>query len=158
MVQGCAEILPEWRMSSGVIGGKEQGKHVQKSGGARSAHKNTGDEGYADRKFSVSNQKGDGSCVRQHEVAEDWEHEGVSSVSEKPVDPKLEASAERELRAEDFVLAKYQEEQTHCNAEQSDGTVVARMCVRHARSIQKRDLHHHESRRGAEAARITSAD
>jgi hypothetical protein len=48
--------------------------------------------------------------VPEYETLEHRHHEGVSARFEETVDPELKAAAQRELRAEDFVLGENQEQ------------------------------------------------
>ena|ERR1700679_2337554 len=106
MVERGTEILPERRARPGKIRGKQQREHVDESEDACGSNQEPQGQGQADRKFTVSNEKGNGGAVRQNEIAEYRNHEGIGAVGEKTVNPKLETAAERERRAEDLVFAK----------------------------------------------------
>ncbi len=43
-------------------------------------------------------------------------HERIGSVLKKAADPVLKPTATRKLRANNFVLAKYEKQGTHCNS------------------------------------------
>jgi len=55
--------------------------------------------------------------MRKNEAAEDGGHERIcAALVEKAVDPELKAAVKRELRSEDFVLPKDEEEETDADA------------------------------------------
>jgi len=62
----------------------------------------------------------------EDEAAEDGHHERISASVEEFVDPELKAAVKSKCCAEDFVLAEYQEKNTHADAEQGQRIAVPR--------------------------------
>ena len=115
MVQRSTEILPERRTRPRIIRRKQQREHIDEPEDACGAHQHAEDQGHANCKFAVSDEKGDGRAVRDDEIAKHRNHEGVGAIGEETVDPKLETAAERERSAEDFVFAENQEQNSNGN-------------------------------------------
>src|SRR5579864_3966212 len=128
MAEAGAEVLPEGGTTAGIIGRKKQRQHENAAAHAGRTHQDTENERDADGEFAVGHQKRDRRGVREHEPAKHRHHEGVSSAIEKPVDPILKAAVKRELRAENFVFAKDQEENAGANTQhrKSAGIDVSR--------------------------------
>jgi hypothetical protein len=110
MVQRSTEILPEGCVWAGVVRGEEQREHEENSEQASGAHEDSRHKRQADGQFAVGHQKGDRGGMGKNEIAKDGNHEGIGALGEKAVDPELKATAESELRAEDFVLGEEQKE------------------------------------------------
>ena len=63
--------------------------------------------------------------MRKNEAAEDGGHEGIcATLLEKAVDPELKAAVKRELRSEDFVLAKNEKEDADAYAQDGQGARI----------------------------------
>ena len=139
MAQAGAEVLPEGGGGAGVVGGEEQGEHIDQAGDAGGADEDAEEEGEPDGEFAVGHQEGDGRGVGENKIAEDLGHEGIGAAfGEKLVDPELKAAVQRELRAEDFVLGEDEEEEADADAEKSEGAGVARVGgKRHGEMIVK---------------------
>src|ERR1700722_8315501 len=73
----------------------------------------------------------------QNEIPEDRNHEGISSVGQEAVDPRLEAAAESELRTEHLVFAENEKQDTHGDAQQgkNDGISIG-VCVHGFHAIE----------------------
>lgn len=111
MAERCAEVLPEGRVSAGIVRRKQQREHVNDSGDAGWANQHARTEREADREFSVAGKQRDGRCMRQDEVAQNRHHEGIGAAFvEKLIDPVLKAAVEGELTTEDFVFTEDQKE------------------------------------------------
>ena len=117
MFERSAEVLPEWRVLAGIVGGEKQTQHKEQTEGAGGAHQQTRDERQSDRQFTVSDKKGERRRVWQDEVLQNRLHEGIRAVFEKAVDPELKAAVQGELRAEDFVLGENEKERADCDAQ-----------------------------------------
>lgn len=116
MAEACAEVLPCRGGCARVVGREEHGEHEDKAEGARDADKDAEGEGESDGELAVGNEEGYGSGVWEHEAAENWSHERVRAAFEEAVDPVLKAAVKSELGAEDFVLAKDEEEDADADA------------------------------------------
>jgi hypothetical protein len=126
MAEAGAEVLPEGSCGAGVVGGEEQGKHVEESAEAGGADKDAEDERDPDGEFAVSDEEGDGRGVRQDETAKNRRHEGIrAAFGEEFADPELKAAVKRELRAENFVFAKIEEEEADADAKRGERAGVA---------------------------------
>ncbi len=103
--------MPERRAGTGIVGGKQEGKHECEAACACQADEEAENQSKADRQFCVSDQKGYRSGVRQDEVFEDGHHKWIGAALLQPlVDPELESAMKSELCAEDFVFAEDEEE------------------------------------------------
>ena len=129
MAEAGAEVLPESRTTTGIVGREKQRQHENAAAYACGAHQDTEDERDADGEFAIGHEKRDPGCVCEHEPAKHRHHKGVCSAIEKSVDPVLETAVKRELRAENFVLAKDKEENANANAQHRE---CARICVKRA--------------------------
>ena len=116
MIERCAEVLPEGRVGAGVIGGEEEGEHIDEACDAGGASEESEDEAESDGEFSVGDEQRDGRRVREDETAEHGNHEGIGAFLKEAVDPKLEASVKDEGSAEDFVFAEDDEEKANADA------------------------------------------
>src|SRR6266704_5467508 len=96
MAEACAEVLPEGRAGSGIVGGKKQREHENEAADAGGPHQNAEDQRDADSKLSVSHKKSDGRGVREHKPAKHRRHKRISAAFEKSIDPVLEAAVKRE--------------------------------------------------------------
>ena len=100
-------------MVPGVVGRKEQTKHVDQAEAARSPDRDAEYERQPDRQFTVSHQESDGHCKRQHYSLQHGNHEWIRrAILQKTVDPPLESAAQGELRTKYFVLGKNQKQAT----------------------------------------------
>ena len=124
MAQGGAEVLPERRARTGIVGGKEQRQHEDETADACRAHQYTKDECNSDGKFRISHQKSDRRGMREHEAAKHRGHERVGTTVKKSVNPILETAVKCELRAKYFVLAENQEENTDANAQNRESAGI----------------------------------
>jgi hypothetical protein len=110
---------------AGVVGGEEQDEHEDQAGDAGGAHEDAEEEGESDGKFAVGNEEGDRCGVREDEIAEEGNHEGVGAAfGEEFVDPELKAAVQGEFSTEDLVLGEDEEEETDADAEESEGAGV----------------------------------
>jgi len=126
MAEAGAEISPEGDGGAGIVRGEEQRKHIDQAAEAGGAHQDAEDEREADGEFAVRDEEGDGGGVRQDETAKNRGHEGVGAAfGEEFADPELKAAVKRELRAEDFVFAKIEEEEADADAERGERAGVA---------------------------------
>lgn len=124
MTQAGAEVLPEGCASAGIVGRKEQREHENQAAQAGKPHQNAKNERNADGKFAVSHKKSNGRGVRKHESAKHRHHEWIGSALEESVDPILKAAVKGELRTENLVLAKNQEENADANAQPCERTGI----------------------------------
>lgn len=120
MTQAGAEVLPEGRSRTGIVGRKEHGQHEDEPADACWAHEDAEDESKPNGEFRVSHQESDRRGVRKHESAKHRGHERVGAALEESVDPILEAAVKSELRAENFVLAENQEEYSDGDAQHGE--------------------------------------
>lgn len=70
----------------------------------------------SDCQLTIGYQERDRRSMRENEVPENRNHERIGSVLKKAADPVLEPTAKRKLRANNFVLAKDEKENTDCDA------------------------------------------
>lgn len=89
------------------------------------ANENAENQRDADGQLTISDEKSDGRGVREDEAAKSGDHEGIRATIEEAVNPILKAAVKRELRSEDFVLAKDEEENADSNAEKSEGSRIS---------------------------------
>src|SRR5271156_5899580 len=106
MIERSSEILPEGSLGPRVVGRKQQCEHVYRAADARGTNQDAEDQCQTDGELAVSHKERDGGAMGQNEIAEHRDYERVRAFAKKPVDPKLEAAAQSELCAENFVLAK----------------------------------------------------
>jgi len=126
MAEAGAEILPEGGGGAGIVGREEQREHEDEAAEAGGAHEDGEDERDPDSEFGVSDEEGDGRGVRQDEPAKNRRHERVGAAfGEEFADPELKAAVKRELRAENFVFAKIEEEEADADAKRGERTGVA---------------------------------
>src|SRR5258708_721530 len=97
MAEAGAEVLPEGRAGSGIVGGKKQREHENQAANAGGPHQNAEDQRDADSELSVSHKKSDGRGVREHKPAKHRRHKWISAAFEKSIDPILKAAVKREL-------------------------------------------------------------
>ena len=126
MAEAGAEILPEGGGGAGIVRGEEQREHVEEAAGAGGAHQDAEDEREPDGEFAISDEESDGRGVRQNETAKNRRHEGIrAAFGEEFADPELKPAVKRELRAENFVFAKIEEEEADGDAERGKRAGVA---------------------------------
>lgn len=132
MVQRGAEVLPQRRVRTGVVRGKQKRQHVNDAGDTDAPDPHTERQGQPDRKFAVSDEKGNRGPVWQDEFAQDPRHERISAFSKESIDPMLKSAAERELHSEDFVFAEQEKENPNRHAKicNGAGVLVRRVCGR----------------------------
>jgi len=116
MAEACAEVLPEGCSRTGIIRREEQREHEQEGAEACGAHQDAENEREPDRQFTISHQEGHARGVPEDKAAKNGRHERVSASLEEFVDPELKAAMKSKCCAENFVLAKNQEKNTHADA------------------------------------------
>jgi hypothetical protein len=67
--------------------------------------------------------------VRQYEPAKYRNHERIGTAIEEPVDPELKTTVQRELRAEDFVLAENQKKNSNGGAQEGEGPGIRQLRI-----------------------------
>ncbi len=126
MAKAGAEILPDGCGGAGIVRGEEQREHVEEAAEAGGADQNAENEREPDGEFAVRDKEGDGRGVRQDEAAKNRRHERIRAAFGKEfADPELKAAVKRELRAEDFVFAKIEEEEADADAKRGERAGVA---------------------------------
>src|SRR3954465_1685403 len=125
MVERSTEVLPHWKVRAGVVGREKQPKHVNQPEEAGHPASKAKEKTEADEELAVGHHVSNRECVRQDVVLEYGDHERISTILKKAVDPKLEAAAANKAFAENLVLAKDQEQQTHKDTNDCDGARVA---------------------------------
>src|SRR6185437_637744 len=82
----------------------------------------------------VSNEKRDCTRVRQHEALQYRSHKWISrSILQEAVDPPLKSAVQRELRTEDLVLRKDQEQASNGNSQADERQRISSSGVRLSR-------------------------
>lgn len=126
MIERASEVLPERDVRPGVVRGKQQREHINQPANAGRAHQDAQHEREPDGQFAVGDEESDGPGVREDEILQHGHHKGISAAAvEEAVDPELEAAAEGELRAKDFVLAENQEEHADSDAQPGESERIA---------------------------------
>src|SRR5215467_4567547 len=116
MAEAGAEVLPESSSTAGIVRREKQRQHKNPAADACGPHEDAEDERDADRKLTIGHEKSNRRSVSEHKSAKYRRHEGIGPAVEKSVDPVLETAVKCELCAENFVLAKDEEENTDANA------------------------------------------
>src|SRR5690242_2876834 len=125
MAKACAEVLPDRRGRTGIVGREEQSEHEDEAAKAGGANEDAKRKSDADGQLAVGHKEGDGRGVRQDESAENRSHERVgAALFEEAVNPELKAAVKSELSGEDFVLAEDEEEEADADPKNSHGTGV----------------------------------
>ncbi len=125
MAEARAKILPKGRVRARIVRRKEQCQHQEQSSDASRPHPETDRQPQPDGKFTVCREESKHRRMWQHKAAEHRRHEGINPSFEKLVDPELESAVKGEFRAEDFVLAENQKENSDANTEYRQGVSVA---------------------------------
>lgn len=124
--EGGSEVLPEGGVWTRIVGGEEQGEHVDETETAGGSDQNAQNEGEADSKFAVGDEEGDRRGVGQNEILQHGNHKRVSSaVLQKLANPMLKTTSYGELCAEDFVFAEDQKQNADGDAESGENIRVA---------------------------------
>lgn len=92
MTQGCSKVLPEFRVRSGIVRGQQQNEHVNESPQARCANDNAKNKCQTDGKLPLGHEKCNRCGMRQDEVSEHGNHEGIRAVFQEAINPELKAT------------------------------------------------------------------
>ena len=125
MIQRRSEILPECGVGAWVVRREQQRQHVSQTTHAGGTDQHSKHKRETDCQLATSYEDRKKLRVRQHEVSQDRCHERIRPVSEETVDPELKTAVQRELRAEDFVLGKNQEQDSDCDAQKGQSSCVS---------------------------------